>query len=139
VINYVRNGFRARDPQTFLPSTKPRILVVEDEGLLAMEIAHAFENAGFGVLGPARTVSRALALLAPDGCDAAVLDVNLGRETSEEVALELAGRGAPFITVSSYSLEQLPPAFLKAPALSKPIAPQSIVAEISKLVTVIAS
>jgi DNA-binding response OmpR family regulator len=114
---------------------KPRILVVEDEPLLAMEMKLALENAGFEVLGPATTVSRAMALLEPRGCDAAVLDVNLGGKTSEEVALKLAACGTPFVTVTGYSFGQLPPAFLNAPMLAKPVAPEFIVAEISKLLT----
>jgi len=114
---------------------KPRILVVEDEALLAIEIARALENAGFDVLGPAMDAPSALTLLSAHGCDAAVLDINLRDETSETVALELTARGTPFLTVSSTLPEQRPPAFLTAPALGKPVAPKVVVAAIRKLVT----
>jgi len=114
---------------------KLRVLVVEDEALLALEMAHALENEGFEVLGPVRKVSSALELLRQYGCNAAVLDINLGDETSEAIALELTALRIPFLAVSSYSLADRPPAFLNAPALAKPIAPEAIAAEISKLVT----
>lgn len=114
---------------------KPRVLVVEDEALLAFDLAYALENSGFEVLGPVRKVSSAVQLLRRHGCDAAVLDINLGEETSEAVALELTARGIPFLAVSSHSLADRPPAFLNAPALAKPIAPEAVAAEISKLVT----
>jgi DNA-binding response OmpR family regulator len=117
-----------------VPGMEPRVLVVEDEALLAFEMAHALENDGFEVVGPVRKVSSALELLRQHGCDAAVLDINLGDETSEAVALELTARSIPFLAVSSYSFLGRPPAFLNAPALAKPIAPVAIAAEVRKLV-----
>jgi PAS domain S-box-containing protein len=78
-------------------SDKIRILLVEDEILPALEIATGLTDAGFEVLGPAGSVEEALRLL-EQGCDAAVLDVNLGPVTSERVALLLGARGTPFIS-----------------------------------------
>jgi two-component sensor histidine kinase/PAS domain-containing protein len=116
-------------------STKPRVLVVEDEALTAIEIAHLVESAGFHVVGPARSVAQALALIATCGCDAAVVDINLHGETSEDIAAELAQRHTPFLTLSGYSPEQHPPAFKDAPALSKPLRPAELVAEIVRCLT----
>ena len=98
-----------------------------------MEIAHALTEAGFDVVGPARNVPAALELLKRQGCDAAVLDVNLGRETSEAIAIELTANSTPFVTLSGYSREQHP-SFPAAPALTKPLRPARLIAELRKCV-----
>jgi DNA-binding NarL/FixJ family response regulator len=98
-----------------------RILVVEDNALVALELVHALHLAGFEVVGPAATVALALELLAAEGCDAAALDINLGDETSEAVALELKRWDIPFLTLSGYSQDQHPPVFRGAPAHAKPL------------------
>lgn len=104
-----------------------RVLVVEDDALIALDTAEELMIAGLEVLGPATSVSRALELLASTGCDVAVLDVNLGEETSAPVARELLSRGTPFIVVSGYSSEQHPPELQGAPMLSKPAPPGALV------------
>lgn len=112
------------------PAAQSCVLVVEDESLVAFEIAHVLRDAGFKVLGPAGSVIKGLELVSRKGCDAAVLDVNLGKETSEPIALELKKRGTPFVTLSAYSREQSPAIFGGAPALAKPLRPELLVAEI---------
>src|SRR5262249_6300767 len=109
---------------------RPRILVLEDEAVVAIEIAQVLVKAGFEVVGPARAASQALQLLNEMGCDAAVLDVNLGNETSEKVALRLMERGTPFITLSGYSKEQHPLLFNGARSLAKPLQPKLLLAEL---------
>jgi CheY-like chemotaxis protein len=111
---------------------RSRILVVEDEPLVAIEIAHILKKAGFDVIGPARSVAPALSLIEERGCDAAVLDINLGGETSEPVAWRLLTRGAPFVALSGYSRTQHPPVFSGAPALAKPVRPALLVAELRR-------
>ena len=111
-------------------SGRPRILVVEDEAVVAIEIAQVLVKAGFEVVGPARTANQALQLVNEIGCDAAVLDVNLGSETSERVALRLMERGTPFITLSGYSKEQHPLLFNGARSLAKPLQPKFLIAEL---------
>jgi DNA-binding response OmpR family regulator len=105
-----------------------RVLVVEDDALLGLDIAEQLTDVGLEVIGPAISVAKAFALLAQHGCDVAVLDVNLGSETAEPVALELRARGTPFIVLSGYSSDQHPPGFRGAPMLSKPARPQDLVA-----------
>ena len=99
---------------------KKRVLVVEDDALLALDIAKQLTDAGFEVVGPATSVAKALAFIGRAGCDVAVLDVNLGNETAEPVAHDLRTRGTPFIVMSGYSAEQHPPGLRGVPALSKP-------------------
>jgi PAS domain S-box-containing protein len=114
-------------------SSRPKVLVVEDEALVAMEIAHVLKTAGFEVVGPVGTSAQALSLVEKIGCDAAVLDINLGGgKTSEPVALELLARGARFITLSGYSRAQHLPIFDGVPALSKPLRPTLLIDEIKR-------
>jgi DNA-binding response OmpR family regulator len=107
---------------------KARVLVVEDDALLALDIAAQLTEAGFDVIGPAVSVDTALRLLRAIGCDVALLDVNLGKETSELVARELRSLSKPFVVLSGYSSEQHPPEFHGAPLLSKPARPGELVA-----------
>ncbi len=113
---------------------RPRILVVDDEAIVALEISGILLKAGFEVVGPARAVSQSLSLINEAGCDAAVLDFNLGSETSEPVALRLTERGTPFVTVSGYSRKQLPAMFAGAPALTKPLRPEHLITELRKCI-----
>ena len=76
------------------------VLIVEDEPLIAIDVAITFEDAGATVCGPVRDVGGALEAIdaqALDALDGAVLDVNLGDHTCEAVALRLAARGVPYI------------------------------------------
>src|SRR5215831_17685626 len=109
-----------------------RVLVVDDDALLGLEIAQQLTDVGLEVVGPAISVARALRLMGERVCDAAVLDVNLGSETAEPVALELRARRTPFVVLSGYSSEQHPPSFHGAPQLIKPIRPEELVAMLRK-------
>ena len=110
-----------------------RVLVVEDEPLLAFDIAQHLEGAGFEIVGPAASVRCALRLIGDIGCDAAVLDVNLGPETAEAVADELLRRGTPFLILSGYSRDQHPPIFHSVPSLTKPARPGDVIALLKRL------
>ena len=104
-----------------------RVLVVEDDALVGLDIAQQLTDVGLEVVGPAISVAIALRLMGDWGCDVAVLDVNLGSETAEPIALELRARRTPFVVVSGYSSEQHPPSFHGAPQLSKPVRPEELV------------
>lgn len=99
-----------------------RVLVVEDEPLVAMEMEMILRDLGCEVAGPAATLAEALRLAATvRGLDAAVLDINLGGQGSFPVADLLAGLGVPVLFASGYS--QLPPGRVgTAPLLRKPLA-----------------
>lgn len=113
-------------------SDQKRILVVEDEALIAMEIAAALESAGFDVLGPAASVAGAMKLIEQAGCEGAVLDINLGLETAEPIARQLASRGTPFVAITGYGRDQVPPAFRSVPLIGKPLEPGRVVAELKQ-------
>jgi PAS domain S-box-containing protein len=113
---------------------RPRVLVVEDEALPAMELASVLDEGGFDVLGPTDSVRGAFRHLEESsGCEAAVLDINLGTETSEPIARKLAAAGTPFVAISGYSREQLPVIFAGVRFLSKPIDHGQLLDEIRRL------
>ena len=113
--------------------SKARILLVEDDALLALDMAAELERAGFQVIGPAASVKKAIALLDGLECDAAVLDIHLGKdETSEPVAMALLANGKPFVTVTGYSRDQRPPIFNDAPLISKPLQIRHLIAELDR-------
>jgi CheY-like chemotaxis protein len=83
--------------------TGKRVLVVEDEPLIAIVLADILTDAGCIVVGPAYDTDQALERISADVIDAAVLDVNLGSgRTSAPVADMLAARAIPFIFATGY-------------------------------------
>ena len=79
-----------------------RILVVEDEPIVAMMVEDMLEELGAIVVGPVSTVEAALALLDDGAIDAALLDVNLGEERSHGVGDALRARAIPFVFATGY-------------------------------------
>lgn len=97
-----------------------RVLVVEDEFMIGLDIGQQLADAGFEVVGLAPSVAKGLRLAAERGCDVAVLDVNLGGETSEPIAEKLRAFGKPFVVLTGYSTDNLRPWFGDATILTKP-------------------
>ncbi|MFM9865531.1 MAG: HWE histidine kinase domain-containing protein [Micropepsaceae bacterium] len=98
-----------------------RILVVEDEGMVALDIVNTLEDAGYAVAGPAGRLAAALELARTALLDAAVLDANLAGQPVFAVADELARRNVPFVFSSGYSdSSHFPPAYKTAPRIQKP-------------------
>lgn len=110
-----------------------RILVIEDEALVAMLIEDTLLDSGFTVIGPARSVAQALQMLAGEEPDAAVLDLNLGGENSAAVADALAARSIPFLVATGYGAAGLPPGHRHVPVLPKPYDPADLAAMLEKL------
>ncbi|UYY57518.1 response regulator [Sphingomonas sp. S2-65] len=99
-----------------------RILVVEDEYLLADDLRDALTEAGAVVLGPVPSVGEAQALIAGEALiDAAVLDINLRGEMVFPVADTLRARGVPFAFATGYDQWALPERFTGAPRVEKPL------------------
>lgn len=104
-----------------------RILVVEDAFLIGMDIKMSLQQMGFEVLGPVPTSARALDILERDGCDGAILDVSLGRETSESVADNLVSMGIPFFFLTGYSRSIInDPSLKDRPLYHKPMNRESL-------------
>jgi len=97
-----------------------RILIVEDEPLLSMDMEASLTEAGCEVCGPAGTVDKAKRLIAGTECDAALLDANLAGHSVDELAAALTQRNIPFAFVTGYGREALPQGFREAIMLGKP-------------------
>ena len=97
-----------------------RILVVEDEMIVAMLIEDILMDNGATVVGPAARVNKALDLLGSEAIDAALLDVNLAGENTMPVAEELRRRGIPFAFATGYGIAGVPEGFTGQPLLQKP-------------------
>jgi len=99
-----------------------RILVVEDNFLVAEDLRELLSRHGCDVVGPVPRVEQGLGLLAERELDGAVLDINLGAETCFPIAAALQERRVPFLFLTGYSDRLfIPSSFLEVPMLSKPI------------------
>jgi DNA-binding response OmpR family regulator len=108
-----------------------RILIVEDEAIIALALQDLLVEAGFEVACVTGRLQMALALIKGAGCDAAIVDANLG---TSPAALALAARGVPFIVLSGYSSEQLQADFPAARFLRKPCRPDKLIHALKAMV-----
>ena len=98
-----------------------RVLIVEDEMLIAMLVEQMVQDLGYDVVGPALTVNEALFLLERENVDCAVLDMNLGDGVSSApVADALRARDIPFLFASGYGSKGPVANLSVAPVLNKP-------------------
>ena len=97
-----------------------RVLVVEDELLVAALLQDMLTDLGCAVVGPAARVAEALALIDGEAIDAAVLDVNLNRELSYPVADALVARHIPFLFSTGYGVDRIPGEYASHRILQKP-------------------
>jgi DNA-binding LytR/AlgR family response regulator len=99
-----------------------RILIVEDNFLVAENLRELLSARGCDVIGPAPRVEVALGLLAANGrVDGAMLDINLGSEDCFPIAAALQERAVPFLFLTGYDGMPIPAEFSHAPRLSKPV------------------
>jgi CheY-like chemotaxis protein len=105
------------------PSANPaglRVLIVEDQMIIAMEIEDVLRALGCIVVGPVGTVDAAILLAHTEMLDAAVLDVSLDGEKVFPVADALQARGVPFAFSTGYGEAALPEMWRASPRLTKP-------------------
>jgi len=110
-----------------------RILIVEDEPLLAMELETNLNALGCKTLRSAATLNAAKAAIGDSGCDAALVDVNLGGRQADELAVALTRKNIPFAFVTGYGREGLPAGFKEAAILSKPFAKEELLVVLAQL------
>ena len=104
-----------------------KILIVEDEFWVGLNIQTTLSGAGFDVTGPAVNVLEAKQLLDDHHFDVAVLDINLGDETSNEIAYQLSRLKVPFIFLSGYERDNLSPEFIDIPLIEKPFDEEELI------------
>lgn len=111
-----------------------RILLVEDEYLLADELGRELEDAGASVLGPAGTVGDAMALIRSEPeLDGAILDVNLGGEMVFDVADLLLHRSVPVMFTTGYDHSALPQRFADVVRCEKPVDLRKVMAALGRI------
>jgi ActR/RegA family two-component response regulator len=99
-----------------------RLLVVEDDYLIAQDMRRSLEREGAVVVGPVPSVEKALSLIGSDpALRAAVVDVNLNGEKSFAVASALEQRRIPFIFATGYNAADIPPEWSHVVRLEKPV------------------
>jgi PAS domain S-box-containing protein len=111
-----------------------RILLVEDEPLVAMDIESQLISAGCEVIGPAGTVTSAKRLIAEAAFDAALIDVNLAGQPVDELAAALTNKRIPFAFATGYGPNGLPRGFRETTILAKPFNSDQLLPVIQALV-----
>jgi DNA-binding LytR/AlgR family response regulator len=113
--------------------TGRRLIIVEDEPLLAMDLESSLIDMGCEVAGSAGTIDAARSLVAKASCDAALLDINLAGHSVDELAAALTRRKIPFAFVTGYGRAGVPKAFRDAPVLGKPFNDDQLRAVLERL------
>ena len=111
-----------------------RILIIEDEPLIAMMLEDFLEMLGKQMAGTADNVADALVLVEAGGIDAAILDVNLrGGEKSWPIADALAAKGVPFVLATGGSHDSIAEPFRDRPTLPKPFTMDAVAKALDSL------
>jgi DNA-binding response OmpR family regulator len=109
-----------------------RVLVVEDDYFVAVELCSTLRARGATVLGPAPTIAAGRNIASEQRPNCALLDVNLHGELAFDFAAELEARGVHTIFTSGYDPEFIPPQLRHTSYLQKPIDDHSLVRSIRK-------
>jgi PAS domain S-box-containing protein len=120
-----RAGTDGGSPQANMANSR-RVLLVEDEALVAMMIQEFLSECGRAVVGPIGTAAEALAAARQGDFDAAILDINLGDGMAYPVAEILSARGVPFVFLTGYEADTIDDRFSAVPILQKPIERQML-------------
>ena len=111
-----------------------RILVVEDDVLIAMDLEALLESVGCTVLGPVSSESAALELIEDSSPDLALLDINLNGGNAFGIADKLAGKKIPFAFLTGHSENFVPPAHSARPVFNKPYHHKNLVRDLLRLI-----
>jgi DNA-binding response OmpR family regulator len=113
---------------TKLPGSKPLVLLLEDEALIALNLQDELQDAGYEVAGPFTTCSAALDWLRMATPDMAILDAALKDGPCREIALELSRREVPFTIYSGHGADrELLAEFDHTRWIEKPVPPSVLV------------
>jgi DNA-binding response OmpR family regulator len=110
-----------------------RVLIVEDEPMLALDLENELVAAGFDVAGVATTVEQGVRKAQTLAIDVAVVDLNLNEQSSAPVAAMLRTRQIPFLFVSGYRPDAIPAGFEAIPLVPKPFNHVALFQRLAKL------
>jgi CheY-like chemotaxis protein len=112
-----------------------RILLVEDDALIALDAHDVLIDAGYNVVGPASTLACARLLAASEPLAAAILDVNLNGLYVWPVADLLHNRGIPFLLLTGFGADLDMPTYCRSqPHLRKPVVADTLLKALSKII-----
>jgi len=100
---------------------RKRVMLVEDESLIAMMMEQTLSDLGYDVVGPFGTVREAIEAIECEPVDAAILDINLGGEMAYPIARILQAREVPFVFMTGYGTETIAVPFPNARIFQKPL------------------
>jgi CheY-like chemotaxis protein len=115
-----------------------RVLVVEDEVLIAEMVVDMLKDLGATVVGPATSLAEGLALARSEKIDAAVLDVNLRGESIDPIAELLQGRGIPVLFATGYGMAAAS-SRRNAPVIDKPYTQERLASALARAMAVSSS
>lgn len=121
-------------PPSEMPLNGRKILIVEDEAPIALNLAAAVQQAGGIVIGPVASVAGAHAAMADNRLDGALLDIRLRNETSFPLADVLAVLNIPFVFVSGLSSALMPYTHRERPLFDKPYEANEVIEALARLV-----
>jgi CheY-like chemotaxis protein len=110
-----------------------RFLVIEDEFFVAAHIENLLNDDGLEVIGPVGTLDEATLLARNEKLDGALLDVNLDGGRVDDVADILTRRNVPFLFVTAYGRDNLPPSYREAVVVHKPFNDADLLREVRLL------
>lgn len=110
-----------------------RVLLIEDEMLVAMLLEEGLAELGCAVVGPIGRVDAAKRAVAAERFDCALLDINLRGQPVYPVAELLAKREVPFCFVTGYGEPGVAPPFAERPVLHKPFSSRELAAVVGRL------
>jgi DNA-binding response OmpR family regulator len=103
-----------------------RVLIVEDEHFIAIDLAYELSAAGAKVIGPIASVAAALDVITVADLDGVILNLDLRGTMAFPVADALAERQIPFVFVTGYAVTEIPARHANALCVEKPAAPSVI-------------
>ncbi len=113
-----------------------KILLIEDEPMIAMLLEDFIDMAGHEACGPVETVDGALAAIEAGGFGAAIMDINLNGQKAWAVAEALRVRAIPFAISSGAADSEIPEEYTDAPLLKKPYMLADVESALGKLLAV---
>jgi PAS domain S-box-containing protein len=130
----ITSGPSVLQSQDNQPSLKSkRILLIEDEPLVSMDMESSLTAAGCEIIGPAGTLEDAKLLVEDANYDAALVDANLAGYPVDELATALTQKNCPFAFVTGYGREALPSGFREAVMLGKPFSQDQLLTVVEML------
>ena len=114
---------------------RSRVLVVEDEALIAMDLVECLKKLGLRVVGPYAQLDQAIAAASSESIDLALIDIDLNGQSAYPVADELLARRIPFAFVTGADQEALPVPYKAHPNVAKPYSSFGIAQAVTALLS----